>query len=228
MKKLEAYESNGKVYVSTSFLMALYKTSQRNVGNWLKKETPLPKYKLEGVSSNMFIVDEAMIWHDENIDKTKSRNGKGEAGERGQVDWDNYENLSVSEKRKLLALINKNQLDEKAKTEEIIDKEYKNKQHEKDWVRKEKPSQTIKGLARSFISLLKNLQIKTSKDGENKSQDELFHIMDKEISIEIKKLERALKSDSDIDLHQFYKVAIDKINSGTSVEEIVKKIQEID
>ena len=224
MDIIESYIEGGQLYVSTKFVENYYKTSTRNIGNWIKKG--LPKYKLKGISSNVFILDEVIEWHSKNIDRTKSNNRKG-TEEESDVNLENYENLTIKEKRELLRLLDKNSLDEKRVVEDIIEKEYKNKQNEKGWVRKEKPSETIKALARTFISTLKNMMISVSKDGAEKTQDELYHIMDKYLHIEIKKLQKMLQSEAKIDLHQMHRLVIDIIAEDIEMSEIIKKLEEL-
>jgi hypothetical protein len=222
---VESYVDGNTMYVSTKFLENYYKTSSRNIGNWIKKG--LPKYKLKGVPSNVFIFDEVVEWHRENINRTKSNNRKG-TEDQEDINMENYEKLSIKEKRELLRLLDKNSLDEKRVVEDIIEKEYKNKQNDKGWVRKEKPSETIRALARTFISTLKNMMISVSKDGSEKSQDELYHIMDKYLHIEIQKLQKLLKGEADIDLHELHRLILDLVSEDIELSEIINKIKEIE
>lgn len=222
---VESFVEGNKLYVSTKFLENYYNTSTRNIGNWIKKG--LPKYKLKGVQSNVFILEEVVQWHLLNINKTKSNSAKGQASDSDNTELAGYEDLSAVEKRQVLRSLPKNSLDEKRVVEDIIEKEYKNKQNEKGWVRKEKPSETIKALAQTFISTLKNLMITISKDGENKTQDELYHLMDKELNEEFKKLQKLLKSEASIDLHQLHRLILDLVYDDVPLNDIIEKIKEL-
>ncbi len=228
IEKLECYSYDGKVYVSTLFLAAYFNMSKRNITNWVKRG--LEPIKNTALSrSNLFILQEAEVWVEININQVKSGNRKGNSNDSDREEDKDYESLNTTEKREYLRRQNKNKLDELNTTEQIIERESKNKQHDKGWIRKEKPSQTVKALARSFISLMKNMMITVSKDGEQKSQDELYHIMDEYLHSEVKKFTNMLKDEgSGIDLHEIYQIMIDLYDDGISINEMVKKLNEIE
>lgn len=227
IEPLESYNYDGKVYVSTQFLAAYFNMDKRNITNWIKKG--LEPIKNKAISrSNLFILQEVEAWIEININKVKSNNRKGNGTDDEDKPVD-YENLNIVEKKEYLKAQNKNKLDELNTAEQIIEREYKNKTFDKNWVRKEKPSQTIKALARSFISLMKNMMITISKEGEQKTQDELYHLMDKYLHTEVLKFQKLLQDeDASLDLYEFYQAVIDLHHSGVSLEEIVKKIEELD
>lgn len=228
MEQIESYLINQKLYVSTKFLSGYFNRSDKQIARWKTSGLePANKPKELNKRGDFFILEEVLKWHEKNINKTKSNNSRSIVSEDGNIDLSMYESLSASQKREQLRLLDKNSLDGKRVVEEIIEKEFKNKQHEKEWVRKEKPSQTIKALARTFISLLKNMMITISKDGENKNQDELYHIMDKYLHQEIIKLQNLLKDESKLDLYEIYNKIIDLHSQGTSIENIIKKLEEL-
>lgn len=228
MQQIESYLINQKLYVSTKFLSGYFNRSDKQIARWKTSGLePTNKPKELNKRGDFFIFEEVLKWHEQNINKTKSNNSRSIVSEDGNIDLSMYESLSASQKREQLRLLDKNSLDGKRVVEEIIEKEFKNKQHEKEWVRKEKPSQTIKALARTFISLLKNMMITISKDGENKNQDELYHIMDKYLHQEIIKLQNLLKDESKLDLYEIYNKIIDLHSQGTSIENIIKKLEEL-
>ncbi len=179
-------------------------------------------------SSNIFKLQDVIVWKELNINVVQSNNRKGiknENGEDGDIDVD-YENLSTVEKREFLNRLDKNRLDEKNTTEQIIEREGKNKVYDKDWVRKEKPSQTINALARSFISLLKNMMIEISKTGENKTQDEIYHLIDRYLLVEMNKLKRLIDvEDANIDMYELYQIIINMHNDGVSINNIIAKLE---
>jgi len=226
IEKLEAYSYEGKVYVSTQFLAAYFNMDKRNITNWIKKG--LEPYKIKQLSrSNLFILSEVIVWIELNINQTKSQNRKGTGEDETDEEVD-YETLSTVEKRDHLRRLGKNSLDEKNTVEQIIEREGKNKIYDRGWIRKEKPAQTIKALARSFISLMKNMMITISKEGEQKTQDELYHLMDKYLHVEIVKFQKMLQDENaELDLHEVYQVIIDLYDDGVSLDEIVKKIEEL-
>lgn len=227
IEPLEAYNYDGKVYVSTQFLASYFNMDKRNITNWIKKG--LEPIKNKAISrSNLFILQEVEAWVEVNINKIKSGNRKGTDSDDENEDVD-YESLDIIGKKDYLKRQNKNKLDELNTAEQIIEREGKNKALDKNWVRKEKPSQTIKALARSFISLMKNMMITISKEGEKKTQDELYHLMDKYLHSEVMKFQKLLQDeDASLDLYEFYQSVIDLHHSGVSLNEIIKKIEEIE
>ncbi len=227
IEKLESYCFEGKVYVSTQFLAAYFNIDKRNITHWIKKGLEPIKNKTMS-RSNLFILQDVVVWVELNINQTKSKNRKGNSDDDEDEEEVDYENLSTSEKKEYLKKQSKNKLDELNTTEQIIERESKNKAYDKDWIRKEKPAQTIKALARSFIALMKNMMITVSKEGENKSQDDLYHLMDKYLNMEIGKFKKMLDSDANLDLHELYQVIIDIHDTGTSIDEIIEKIKELE
>ena len=228
IEKLEAYFEAGEVYVSTSLIAKEYKVDTRNISHWVKKG--LASYKLQNVKSKVFKLKEVAEFVEKNINKTKSANRKGANNEESDKEklLEDYENLTTPQKRALLKILDKNTLDELNTTEQILEREAKNKANDNNWVRKEKPSQTIKALARSFISLMKNMMITISKEGEQRTQDELYHLMDKYLHSEITKFQKMLKDESaTLDLYEVYQIIIDTHDSGTPMEDIIKKIEEL-
>lgn len=227
IESLESYSYDGKVYVSTQFLASYFNMDKRNITNWIKKG--LEPIKNKAISrSNLFILQEVEAWVEININKIKSNNRKGSDADEENEDVD-YESLDIIGKKDYLKRQNKNRLDELSTTEQIIEREGKNKALDKNWVRKEKPSQTIKALARSFISLMKNMMITISKEGEQKKQDELYHLMDKYLHSEVMKFQKLLQDeDASLDLYEFYQIVIDLHHNGVSLSEIIKKIEELE
>ncbi len=229
MEKLESYAYNGIVYVSASFIAYEKKRSgKRTVTNWVKKG--LKHYKIPLLSkSNLFILEEVDEWMKENLNVTQAGNSQKRKN-NNNIKSETQKNFSsLEDERSYYEELDKNRLDELNTTEQIIERKAKNKQHDKEWVRKEKPSQTVKALSRSFISLMKNMMITVSKDGEQKSQDELYHIMDEYLHSEVKKFTNMLKDEgSEIDLHEIYQIMIDLYDDGISINEMVKKLNEIE
>jgi len=74
MEQIEAYINNRKLYVPTKFLTTYFQTDERNIRNWIKKG--LEFERVQGIRSNLFIFSEVLIWHKENINKSKSNNAK--------------------------------------------------------------------------------------------------------------------------------------------------------
>lgn len=227
IEPLESYFYDGKVYVTTDFLAAYFNMDKRNVTNWVKKG--LEPIRNKAISrSNLFILEEVVVWVEVNINQTKSGNRKGVGS--GDEDEENidYESLDFLAKKEYLRRLNKNKLDEMNTAEQIMEREAKNKAFDKNWVRKEKPSQTIKALVRSFISLMRNMMITISKEGEHKDQDELYHLMDKYLYTEIGKLKAMLQDeDVEVDLHEVYKIILDAHSSGVELQSIVKKVEDL-
>lgn len=235
MEIIESYFINSKLYVSTSFICAYFNKSEKQVGRWKAAGMPIVQKKPKELNKvgNWYILDYVILWVDKNINKVKSGNSSKqkviEDEDKSAEDIIYNENLTISEKRKALQALGKNKLDELNTAEQILEREAKNKAHDKNWVRKEKPSESIKALARSFISLLKNMMISISKDGEMKKQDELYHIIDKLAHTEIQKLQRFLQQEgNDIDLHEVYSIMIHLNESGVSLDDIAKKIRELE
>lgn len=228
IESLECYSYDGKVYVSTQFLASYFNMDKRNITNWIKKGlTPIKNKAMS--RSNLFVLQEVIVWVEININQTKSANRKGGDGNDEDDENVDFEKLSFKQKKDHLRKLSKNKLDELNTAEQIMEREGKNKALDKDWIRKEKPSQTIKALARSFISLMKNMMITISKEGEKKSQDDLYHLMDKYLHTEVIKFQKMLQEeDATIDLYEIYQVIIDLNNDGIELNEIVKKIQELD
>lgn len=230
IEKLECYSYDGKVYVSTLFLAAYFNMSKRNITNWVKRG--LEPIKNTALSrSNLFILQEAEIWVEININDVKSRNRKGNSDNKEDDDDENidYEKLNFVEKKEYLKKKAKGTLDKLNTVEQITEREAKNKQLDMRYILKDKPKKTIEALVRSFISLMKNMMITVSKDGEQKSQDELYHIMDEYLHSEVKKFTNMLKDEgSEIDLHEIYQIMIDLYDDGISINEMVKKLNEIE
>ncbi len=227
LEALESYSYDGKVYVSTQFLAAYFNMNKRNITHWIKKG--LEPIKNNAISrSNLFILQEVIVWVEININQTKSGNRKGTDDDEDDLTKVDYESLNTVGKKEYLRKLNKNKLDELNTTEQIIEREAKNKAFDQNWVRKEKPSQAIKALARSFISLLKNMMITISSEGENKSQDDLYHLMDKYLHVEVTKFQKLLQDeDAEVDLYEFYQVVVDLHSDGVPLEEIIKKLEEL-
>lgn len=227
IESLESYSYDGKVYVSTQFLAAYFNMDKRNITNWIKKG--LEPIKNKAISrSNLFILQEVVVWVEVNINKTKSGNRKGSDSDDDDEEIVDFENLTYKQKKEYLRKQNKNKLDEWSTAEQIIERDGKNKALDKDWVRKEKPAQTIKALARSFISLMKNMMMTVSKEGAKKNQDDLYLLMDKHLHSEVQKLQRMLQDESaTLDLYELYQMIIDIHDLGLPLEEIIKKIEEL-
>jgi len=227
IEKLETYRYDGKVYVSTNFLAAYLNIDKRTITHWIKKG--LEPIKNKAMSrSNLFVLQDVIVWKELNINTIQSNNGRGtKSKNREDTDVEvDYESLSTVEKREYLNRLDKNSLDEKNTTEQIIEREGKNKVYDKDWVRKEKPSQTINALARSFISLLKNMMIEISKTGENKTQDEIYHLIDRYLMVEVNKLKRLIEDDSaNMDMYELHREILDMHNRGVEMSEIIKRLK---
>ena len=227
IEPLESYSYDGKVYVTTQFLAAFFNMDKRNITNWTKKG--LEPIKNKSISrSNLFILQEVIVWVEININQTKSGNRKGLGKDEDNEDQVDYESLDFLAKKEYLRRQNKNRLDEYNTAEQIMEREAKNKSFDKNWIRKEKPAQTIKALVRSFISLMKNMMITISKEGEQRTQDELYHLMDKHLHTEVLKFQKMLQDESaTLDLYELYQAIIDTHDSGKTMEEIIKKIEEL-
>lgn len=226
---LESHFFEGKVFVTTQFLTSYFNVETRTIANWNKKG--LEFYKMRSLSkSNLYILQEVIEWREVNINNMQSmRTRKTPSGTSDEdLEGLDYEDMSTIQKKAHLRKLDKNKLDELNTAEQIIEREAKNKQHDNNWVRKEKPAQTIKALVRSFISLLRNMMISISSEGENKSQDDLYLLMDKYLFTEIGKFQKMLKDENaELDLHEIYQVIIDNYDEGVSLDDMVKKIQEM-
>ncbi len=234
----EAMHIDGVFVASTKELSIILKLARRTISNYEKKGMKRHKNSID--SFPIFDVEYCKQWIAENINKTYSMNGakNGKNKEpKKQIDISpapvetnsDYESMTVPQKRSYLRDLDKNSLDEKNVAEQIIERENKNKENDKKWVRVDKPKKTVEALARSFVSLLRNMMIVVSSDCENMSQDGIYHFMDRYLSKEMSKLKKLSSDDFEIDLHKIQEeililkdIGIDEKN----ILEVLTKLKE--
>jgi len=207
----EAVHIDGVFVASAKELGAILKVSSKTISNYEKKG--MEKHKNSVYRFPIYDVEYCRNWINENISKTYSKNGSKNGKSKEQEEQINisissdetnsdYESMTVPQKRSYLRELDKNSLDEKNVAEQIIERENKNKENDKKWVRVDKPKKTVEALARSFTSLLKNMMIVVSSDCENMSQDGIYHFMDRYLSKEMNKLKKLSSDDFEIDLYE--------------------------
>jgi len=235
MTELKAYEENGKVYVSTNFICAYKDVNRKTISDWVDRG--MPKYKIKGVVSNLFIIEEVDNWSNKNINENKQRNSKSsyddslsdEEKEIAEMErlYETYTKGSIEEKRRVLVVLPQNRLDNFKKMEEILEKEYKNRESDKDWVRTEKPSNAMREIINLFVSSLKNAIPVLSKDLEKKSQDENAKILDKEFGSIINNINKtaSIEPEKDERLIDIITEVQDRLCDGESIVDILNKLK---
>lgn len=197
------YHLNGVLLASKSELADILDLTIKTITNYTAKG--MEKHELSTRTFSIYDVVYCKEWIKVNINNIKSTNAKVTIKRRQEEssDKDNekdspvddYEKMTTPQKRQYLKSLDKNTLDEMNVAETILERENKNKEKDDGWVRADKPSKTIKAMARGFISLMKNLMINISKDGANNTQDELYHKIDRYLSKEMAKLTKELNNE---------------------------------
>ncbi len=179
----------GKLYVTKDFLMIHFGVSDRTITNWIQKGLAPIKDK-NFSNKNLFILKEVEEWKEKNISQIKSDNAKGKDTEVNIEDkdmnslFDQYKNGTADEKRRLL--LKEPQLIESInKIEDIIKKEALNKDFDTRYVLKDKVKKGQQEMASMFVSFLKTAMPVLSKDLQNKSQEEIYHELDRYFEKEI-------------------------------------------
>lgn len=182
----------GKIYVTKDFLMVHFGVSDRTITNWIQKGLEPIKDK-NFSNKNLFILKDVEEWKEKNISQVKSDNAKGKTVEVEVDDKDinhlfeQYKNGSSDEKRRLL--LKEPQLIESFnKIEDIIKKEALNKEFDIKYVLKDNVKKGQQEMASMFISFLKTAMPVLSKDLQHKSQEEIYHELDRYFEKEIKHL----------------------------------------
>ena len=191
---IESFLIGDSLYVNTEFLCAYFNKSDKQVGRWKSQGMPVvtKKPKELNKTGNWFILDQVIPWVEINVNKTKSSNSKGSEEE---FDIENLEKMhdiyikgNSNAKRKLLLRLPQNVLDNFKKIEDIVEKEAKNKEYDSKYALVDKVKVGQQELARMFISFLKTSMPVLSKELENKSQDEVYHALDRHFKKEVDKL----------------------------------------
>ena len=182
----------GKIYVTKDFLMVHFGVSDRTITNWIQRGLEPIKDK-NFSNKNLFILKDVEEWKEKNISQVKSDNAKGKTVEVEVDDKDinhlfeQYKNGSSDEKRRLL--LKEPQLIESFnKIEDIIKKEALNKEFDIKYVLKDNVKKGQQEMASMFISFLKTAMPVLSKDLQHKSQEEIYHELDRYFEKEIKHL----------------------------------------
>lgn len=191
-KEITCISYLGKIYVTKDFLMVHFGVSDRTITNWIQKGLEPIKDK-NFSNKNLFILKDVEEWKEKNISQVKSDNAKGKTVEVEVDDKDinhlfeQYKNGSSDEKRRLL--LKEPQLIESFnKIEDIIKKEALNKEFDIKYVLKDNVKKGQQEMASMFISFLKTAMPVLSKDLQNKSQEEIYHELDRYFEKEIKHL----------------------------------------
>ena len=179
----------GKLYVTKDFLMIHFGVSDRTITNWIQKGLEPIKDK-NFSNKNLFILKEVEEWKEKNISQIKSDNAKGKDTEINIEDkdmnslFDQYKNGTADEKRRLL--LKEPQLIESInKIEDIIKKEALHKDFDTRYVLKDKVKKGQQEMSSMFVSFLKTAMPVLSKDLQNKSQEEIYHELDRYFEKEI-------------------------------------------
>lgn len=79
IKASEIYFIENKVFVTSAFIQARYGITARQLTNWRIKGLESSEYSLDGEKgTKLYELDYLVQWQDENIDKKKSKNAKGQ------------------------------------------------------------------------------------------------------------------------------------------------------
>ncbi|WP_420480200.1 hypothetical protein [Brevundimonas sp. FT23028] len=214
---VEAYVENGKVYVATKFLENYFKTSTRNIGNWIKKG--LPKYKLKGINSNVFILEEVLIWHANNINKTKSRAGKKRKDEEGM----NYEETID------LNLISYEEADRRKKILDVQLASVKLKEAEGELINADELDKALYEQAIMHITKLDNDEKILPILLEMKNQDEIKKILNEHNEDHLdtlsKQIEKKFKDDPTN--YDVFNEILEKRKNGIKPQELIEKLKEM-
>lgn len=179
----------GKLYVTKDFLMIHFGVSDRTITNWIQKGLAPIKDK-NFSNKNLFILKEVEEWKEKNISQIKSDNAKGKDTEVNIEDKDmnslfeQYKNGTADEKRKLL-LKEPHLIEAISRIEDIIRKEALNKDFDTRYVLKDKVKKGQQEMASMFVSFLKTAMPVLSKDLQHKSQEEIYHELDRYFEKEI-------------------------------------------
>lgn len=185
----------GKIYVTKDFLMVHFGVSNRTITNWIQKGLEPIKDK-NFSNKNLFILKEVEIWKDKNISQVKSENAKGKDQDQDEtidqefdVDamLDTMKHGNINEKRRLL-LKNPTFIEVFNKMEDFLKKDALNKEYDDRYTLKDKVKKGQQEMASMFISFLKTAMPVLSKDLQNKTQEEIYHELDRYFEKELKHL----------------------------------------
>ena len=201
------------------------------------------KPKEINMRADIFELDYVIKWVDLNINKTKSSNSSVSTDKDGldlsKVEF-NMEDLekmqkiyskgNSNEKRGLLLRLPQMILDNFKKIEDIVEKEAKNKEYDSKYALVDKVKIGQQELARMFISFLKTSMPVLSQELENKSQNDIYHALDKHNKKEIDKLIKYIgtKEENEITFDEVIKVIIEAVvERNIEQKDLIQKIKAI-
>lgn len=233
---IESYVVRDTLYVNTKFLKAYFNRTEKQIGRWKKDGLPVAtKPKEINQRGDYYILEEVIVWVSNNVNQTKASNSKSSDSEGVDLEdeeklFDIYSNGNAQQKRRLLLRLNQNRLDNFKKIEDIVEKEAKNKEYDAKYALKDDVKKGQQELASLFISLLKNSLPVLSSTLENKTQDEIYHLMDSHFKKEMQKIVRYINK------HQEYIVTLDEVinfivhlvsEKDVEQKEIILKLDEL-
>lgn len=233
--EIKVYQDGSELLITTDFLCAYKNVDRKTVSGWIKKG--LPKHKRDFSKSNLFMIDEVNEWQKINLNENKQRNSNSKKVGEEDLDeqeksleeiYEQYTKGSFEQKRKILMSLPQNMLDNFKKMEEILEKEYKNRESDKEWVRAEKPANAIRELVILFISSLKNSIPVLSKELEHKTQDENATILDREFGMIINNIRKtaSLETDEEEKLITIIEEIKNRLLDGDTVKNILERVRD--
>lgn len=237
---IESYNINNKLYVTKLFLCAYFNKSDKQIGRWksigLKSIEKKPKEI--NIRADIFDLDYVIKWVNENINQQKSSNSKSSSSENDDnFDLEDEEKIfdiftkgSANQKKRLLLRLDQNRLDRLKKIEDIIEKEAKNKEYDSKYALIDKVKIGQQELARMFISFLKTSMPVLSKELEQKTQDEVYHALDRHFKKEVDKLLKYIitEEENTTTLDEVIQVIIEAVvDRNIEQKDIIKKIEDL-
>lgn len=218
-KLLTSFSYIGKTYVTTDFLVSYFSlASRRTITDWIKKGlTPIKEKDLS--KSNLFDLKETIKWVEENINKTQSSNAKKKTDNTEEDQEDKLERLfeefrkaNTNEKRKML-FKHPNLIESFNKTEDFIKKFSLNREYDASYVLRQDVKDSQQSMASMFISFLKSAMPILSKNLQNKTQDEIYHELDKYFKKQITHLVKYISKEYEVIVthHELIELIIDLI-----------------
>lgn len=235
-ESIESYFVAGKLYVSTKFLKAYFNRTEKQIGRWKKEGMPVAKKPKEiNQRGDYYILEVAISWVDININKTKSTNSRGANEDDFDLEdeekiFEIYASGNASQKRRLLLRLDQNKIDKFKKIEDIVEKEAKNKEYDSKYALRDNVKKGQQELASLFVSLLKNSMPVLSKTLENKTQDEIYHLMDRHFKKEVDKIVKYINKNQEIivTLHEIIEVIVYLVGEKEIEQsEIIKKLEKM-
>ena len=237
MNIIESYEVNGKLYVTAKFLSTYFSKSAKQVSRWKQDGMPIASKPSElNIRGDLFFLKDCIKWVSENINSSKSR-ATSRRGVEVDVQPQNRDieetvndiNGKIRQANEMLQLKTTSH-DDADRIKKILDglvQAVKLGEQTKELIPKKDTEKVIVEFIVTLISGYKRDIKNLPKECEKRDEKEIREILEKTYKANIEKYKKMTKSKltSEAKLYDVVEVIVELIQSGTSVDEIIKRIK---